>query len=136
MSWLLDVNMILASRWTTHADHLAVKAWVNSSAAFHTCPITELGFVRISLSAAYRASWIEVQEALKALHARPGHRFLPDDLDGEAAPQTSARDTTDAHLVTLAKRHGLKLATLDAELVIRPWAAGVAQNPLSRALKA
>jgi hypothetical protein len=23
MSWLLDVNLILASRWTTHPDHLA-----------------------------------------------------------------------------------------------------------------
>jgi len=27
MSWLLDVNFLLASRWTTHADHAAVRAW-------------------------------------------------------------------------------------------------------------
>lgn len=28
-----------------------------------------------------------------------------------------SKDTTDAHLVTLAKRHALKLATLDRTLV-------------------
>ncbi len=41
-----------------------------------------------------------------------------------------SKDTTDAHLVTLAKRHGLKLATLDGMLIAKPWAAGVAENPL------
>ena len=41
-----------------------------------------------------------------------------------------SKDTTDAHLVTLAKRHGLKLATLDEALLAKPWAAGVAENPL------
>ncbi|MGI8435328.1 MAG: PIN domain-containing protein [Chthoniobacterales bacterium] len=131
MSWLLDVNMILASRWTTHPDHLRSKSWVDSVAQFHTCAITELGFIRISLSSAYQATWDEAQQALAKLHDRPGYRFLPDDTDGAAAPQTDSRDTTDAHLVTLAKRHALKLATLDATLIAKPWAAGLAENPLS-----
>ena len=130
MSWLLDVNVILASRWTTHAGHSAAKAWIDSAELFHTCAITELGFVRISLSPAYRATWDEVQEALRKLQARPGYRFLSDDVDGTAAPQTSSKDTTDAHLVVLAKKHGLKLATLDAALITQPWATGVAANPL------
>jgi predicted nucleic acid-binding protein len=43
---------------------------------------------------------------------------------------SSYKDTTDAHLVTLAKRHGLRLATLDGILIAKPWAAGVAENPL------
>ena len=29
MSWLLDVNLILASRWTTHSKHRAAKLWVD-----------------------------------------------------------------------------------------------------------
>ena len=53
-----------------------------------------------------------------------------DDVDGLASAETSSKDTTDAHLVTLAKRHGLKLATLDDNLVAKPWAAGIAENPL------
>ena len=130
MSWLLDVNVILASRWTTHAEHLPTKAWVDSVGEFYTCSITELGFVRISLSVGYQATWDQAQEALKRLHARTGHRFLADDVDGSASPQTPSNDTTDAHLVTLAKRHGLKLATLDASMIAKPWAVGVAENPL------
>lgn len=134
MSWLLDVNFVLASRWTTHPEHVAAKAWIDSLATFHTCPLVELGFVRVSLSVAYRATWDDVQEALRNLQARPGYRFLADDVDGTACPPTAAKDTTDAHLVTLAKRHGLKLATLDASLVAQPWASSTAENPLSPGL--
>jgi predicted nucleic acid-binding protein len=130
VSWLLDVNMILASRWTTHRDRLAAKAWMDSLREFHTCAITELGFIRISLSSAYQATWDEAQQALAKLHARSGYRFLPDDVNGAAAPQTSFRDTTDAHLIALARHHALKLATLDSSLIAKPWAAGIAQNPL------
>jgi predicted nucleic acid-binding protein len=68
---LLDVNLILASRWTTHPDHLAAKAWIDSVDTFHTTAITELGFIRISLSIAYRATWDEARETLGKLHARP-----------------------------------------------------------------
>ena len=130
MSWLLDVNLILASRWTTHPDHSAAKAWINALDKFYTTAITELGFVRISLSAAYLATWDEAQETLKKLHARSGHQFLADDVDGRAAPETGSKDTADAHIVTLAKRHGMKLATLDDGLIGKPWAAGIAENPL------
>lgn len=135
MSWLLDVNMVLASRWTTHSDHVAARTWIDSLDEFYTCAISELGFLRISLSAAYQATWSEAQEALGKLHARPGHRFLADNVDGAESPETSSKDTTDAHLVILAKRHGLKLATLDRPLVAKPWAVGVAENPLLLPLK-
>ena len=135
MSWLLDVNLILASRWKTHPDHLAAKALLATVDKFYTTAITELGFVRISLSAAYLATWAEAQETFEKLHARPNHLFLTDDVDGLAAPQTASKDTTDAHLVTLAKRHGLKLATLDGMLLGKTWAAGIAENPLSQSAK-
>jgi predicted nucleic acid-binding protein len=130
----LDVNFILASRWTTHPDHQAAKSWLDSITGFHTCAISELGFVRISLSA-YGATWDDVQESLRKLHARHGHVFLADDLRGTDAPETGSKDTTDAHLVALARRHGLKLATLDAALVAKPWSAGVAENPLPSAVR-
>lgn len=133
MSWLLDVNMILASRWMTHPDHLAAKTWIYSVDKFYTCAITELGFLRISLSAVYQATWDETQESLEKLYSRPGHCFLTDDVNGAASPETSSKDTTDAHLVTLAKRCGLKLATLDKVLMSKPWAIGVAENPLLQA---
>lgn len=94
MSWLLDVNFILASRWVTHPDHVAVKAWIDSIDKFYTCAITELGFVRISLSAGYKATWSEVQQALQKLHERSGYEFLVDDIDGVSSPETVSADTT------------------------------------------
>jgi toxin-antitoxin system PIN domain toxin len=135
VNWLLDVNFILASRWTTHPNHQAAKAWIDSINGFRMCAISELGFVRISLSSAYGATWDDAQESLKKLHARNGHEFLADDVKGTDAPKTASKDTTDAHLVALAKRHGLKLATLDTTLAGKPWAAGVAENPLARSVK-
>ncbi len=49
MSWLLDVNVLLASRWTTHPEHHAAKKWIDATDRFFTTAITELGFIRISL---------------------------------------------------------------------------------------
>jgi len=43
---------------------------------------------------------------------------------------TSHAYVTDAYFVELARAHRLKLATLDDELCKKPWAAGIAENPL------
>jgi predicted nucleic acid-binding protein len=130
MSWLLDVNFLLASRWTTHADHTAVRAWLDKQAEFHTTPIVELGFMRVSLSPGYSASWPDAHRSLISLYSRPAHRFLADDLSATDSPESSYKDSTDAHLVRLAFRHGLKLATLDMALLAKPWASGHAFNPI------
>ncbi len=42
---------------------------------------------------------------------------------------TTTKDVTDAHLVNLARRYRLKLATFDAALCEKPWARGVAEDP-------
>ncbi len=131
MSWLLDVNILPASRWQTHADHVAVREWLDAQAEFHTTPIVELGFMRVSLSPAYTASWKDAHRSLSSLLDRPSHHFLLDDVSATDSPESSYRDSTDAHLVRLAERHGLKLASLDAALVSKAWAAGVVFNPLA-----
>jgi len=131
VSWLLDVNLLLASRWTTHPDHEAVRDWLDAQPEFHTTPIAELGFMRVSLSPGYSASWEDTRESLASLLARSAHRFLADDLSATDSPETRYKDTTDAHLVRLAARHGLKLATLDKALLTKPWAKEHAFNPLA-----
>ena len=130
MSWLLDVNLLLASRWTTHVDHVAVRAWLDEQAEFHTTPIVELGFMRVSLSPGYSATWQDAHRSLLSLYSRAAHRFLADDLSATASPESSYKDTTDAHLVRLAVHHGLKLATLDMALLAKTWASGLAFNPI------
>ena len=105
--------------------------WLLRANHWATCSIVELGFFRVSMTGAYEASFADARQSLATLLAIKSHRFLTDDVNTGALPiLTSYKETTDAHLIALAKRHGLKLATLDAGLIAKSWAAGVAQNPL------
>jgi len=96
--------------------------------------MVESGFMRISMTEAYDASFDDAQRSLATLRALDGHHFVNDDVNAGLLPNlTSYKETTDAHLVTLAKRHERRLATLDNSLINKPWALGIAENPLSRA---
>ena len=129
--WLLDVNVLLGCGWKSHADNAALLGWLLQANDWATCPLTESGFMRISMTTAYQATFDDARKSLATLRALRGHRFLSDDVDAALLPVLSSyKDTTDAHLVTLAKRHGLRLATLDGSLITKLWAAGIAENPL------
>ena len=129
--WLLDVNLLLGCGWTNHADHSVLLNWLLQSNAWATCPLTESGFMRISMTTAYQATFDDARKSLATLRALPGHRFLSDDVAASLLPVLSSyKDTTDAHLVTLANRYGRKLDQLDEKLLGTPWAATVAENPL------
>ena len=131
MSHLLDVNLLLACAWSGHADHARANRWLNSTAAFATAPITQMGFLLVSMSTAYGASFADARTALAAILQLQSHRFLTDATQADALPALStSKDVTDAHLVRLAASHGLKLATLDGNLCKKPWSAGIAENPL------
>jgi hypothetical protein len=119
---LLDVNALVALAWDSHVHHAAIRAWfaANGAAGWATCPTTESGFVRVSSNPKVLPSPIGVEAAravLAALRDVEGHRFLIDDVSiGDAdVPRISGhRQVTDAHLVTLASRHGVRLVTFDA----------------------
>ena len=48
--YLLDINVLLALTWPSHVFHPQAQEWFarNRAAGFRTCPLTEIGFVRIS----------------------------------------------------------------------------------------
>lgn len=131
MSHLLDVSFLLACGWSSHAWHAAARAWLERQSAFATSPLSELGFIRVSMTPGYRASFDDAQAALADITSRRQARWVHADLAAARLPslQTHA-EVTDAYLVELALAHGLKLATLDDELCEKPWAAGTAENPL------
>lgn len=129
--WLLNVNVLLGCGWKSHAENVLLLGWLLQANDWATCPLTESGFMRISMTTAYQANFVDARKSLGTLRALRGHRFLTDDVQVSSWPVLSSyRDTTDAHLVTLAKHHGLKLATLDGGLIGKPWAMGIAENPL------
>jgi uncharacterized protein len=122
---LLDVNAPVALAWDSHVHHTAIRSWFasNSKQGWATCPITESGFVRVSSNPKVLPSPIGVEAArgvLSALRSLTGHQFLTDDVsitDGDVPRILGHRQITDAHLLTLARRHGVHLLTFDSALV-------------------
>jgi len=130
VSHLLDVNFLVACGWQSHADHVRASRWLSRAKSFATCSVSEMGFLRVSLSPAFGASFGDAMAALDAIVRMRGHRFLRDGTRARSLPSVSStKDVTDAHLVYLARRHRLKLATFDAGLREKPWAQGVAEDP-------
>ena len=118
---LLDVNALVALAWDSHIHHAATRSWfaLNSDAGWATCPLTESGFVRVSSNPTVLPSPIGVEEArrvLALLRAVGSHRFLVDDVsmtDADVPPLVGHRQVTDAHLLTVARRHGVQVVTFD-----------------------
>jgi uncharacterized protein len=119
---LLDVNALVALAWDSHVHHARMRTWftANSAGGWATCPITESGFVRVSSNPKVLPSPIGVEAAravLSALRAVDGHRFLVDDVsinDADVPRMSGHRQVTDAHLLALAHRRGVRLVTFDA----------------------
>jgi hypothetical protein len=122
---LLDVNALVALAWDSHVHHAAMRGWftVNRSEGWATCPITESGFVRVSSNPIVLPSAIGVGAArgvLSTLRAHPDHRFLADDVsmaESDVPSITGYRQVTDAHLLTLARRGGVRLVTFDSSIL-------------------
>ena len=131
MSHLLDVSFLLACGWDSHPRHKACRAWLERQPEFYTCPITELGFIRVSMTPAFRTAFDDAKAALENITNRKGARFLPEDLDTRGlSGLVSHGEVTDGYLVALSKKNGLKLATLDESLCRKAWAKGLAENPV------
>jgi predicted nucleic acid-binding protein len=76
--------------------------------------------VRVSSNPKVLPSPIGIDAAravLAALRAAPAHRFLTDDVsltDSDVPSIVGHRQVTDAHILTLARRRGMRLVTFDA----------------------
>lgn len=124
MKFLLDVNALIAWGWKDHPLHDRTAIWLRDVIAspgcvIYTSAIPETGFVRVSVQRSVGAASVETSvENLKDMvkHLRTHHRFLPDDLSSRRSYPAwckNPKHTTDAHLLALAEKHGLQLATLD-----------------------
>lgn len=117
MTRLLDTNLLIALTWPNHTEHRKARRWFRSIRRFASCPLTQLGFCRISTHLKYAASTTDALAAIRAWVSHPTHEFWPDDLslnDNLVPAITGHQQFTDAYLFALARKHGGKLATLDA----------------------
>lgn len=127
MTFLLDVNVLIALIDPNHVAHDPAHAWFQQIGHenWATCPLTENGVIRIVGHPKYPntpGSPAAVATIVGRLRSLPGHSFWHDDISLVGSehldPQrilTSAQ-VTDSYLLGLAKSRGGKLATLDRRL--------------------
>lgn len=122
-TFLLDVNVLIALFDPLHEANGTVRDWYAAyPSSVATCPLTELGFVRICSHPRYPnpvGTPAETLTLLHALHAQARHQFWPDELSlaDDAfvrTPFASHRETTDRYLLRLAVHRKSRLLTLDA----------------------
>ncbi len=129
MTYLLDVNMLIALIDPAHVQHDAAHDWFAKlgKKSWATCPLTENGVVRIVGNIRYPNSPgtpAAVAQLMTGLCALPGHVFWPDsislldDKKIDASRILSSAQVTDSYLLALAVAHGGKLATFDRRLVV------------------
>ena len=123
MIYLLDVNALVALGFINHEFHSRIARWVRSNSAHQlaSCPITELGFLRVMAQApAYGFTLAQARSLLLRLKEARAYalQFIPDARDISHLPPwvKTPKQITDGHLSDLAKAHGALLATLDENI--------------------
>ncbi len=112
MRHLLDINVLLAVAWVQHPGHARAVAWLQGKQTV-LCPLSELGFLRISTQPKFGATMEQARSALKKLAEERSADWVADDLPALDSRAAGTKQVMDCYLCDLAAKHGLKLATLD-----------------------
>ena len=116
MKHLMDVNLLLAAIWENHSQHERAFRWLEGK-KLAVCPLTELGFIRISTNPrVINAPMAKTRVLLKNFLDYRVVERLSDDVPALDSKPQKSEQVTDSYLATLADRHGMKLATLDGNI--------------------
>lgn len=116
MKYLLDINVLLAAIWSNHPQYAMADAWLLGKSVV-VCPISELGFLRVSTNKkAIAAPMNDARKALEKFLVETKADRIPDDLPALASNPATSDQVTDQYLAMLASHHGYKLATFDREI--------------------
>ena len=124
---MLDLNLLLALAWPLHIHHDPAHSRFDREAlpGWATCPLTQLGFVRLSSDPAFTSDAVSPTEALTLLQditAMDGHEFRSNNVDCVSAAFANVmqiaghRQVTGAYLLSLARKRSGCLATLDRRM--------------------
>jgi len=122
---LLDVNVLVSLALQSHVHHRAAHAALAEMTAWATTPLTEAGLVRLLLNptvAGEAFSMADVRPILIGMRSEQRWSLVADavsfaDSALELRTLQGHRLVTDFHLIDVAARSGMCLATFDASLV-------------------
>lgn len=135
MTFLLDVNVMVALIDPCHVGHEAAHSWFAEDGCkdWATCPLTQNGLIRIIGNPRYPnnvGSPAEASEIMRRFCALDGHRFWEDTvnlLDCEFVDTSAIRtpsQLSDTYLLALAVAHQAQLASFDRKLSVRAVRGG------------
>lgn len=113
MTYLLDISALMALLWENHVHNKRVTKW-QENLELAVCPLTELGFLRISTQPSFGLSVAEARKVVNDWRGSRKPQFIPCDMEALLSdPPSAGSKTTDFYLASLASQHGMELATLD-----------------------
>ena len=126
MTYLLDVNVLIALAWPRHVHHISATRWFTEAhtQGWATTPTTEAGFVRVSSNARVFPNGVSPGQAAALLadfSDVTGHVFWTDTIRiAEFTTQIrehvhGSRFVTDAHLAFVALVNDGSFVTFDAK---------------------
>lgn len=135
MTFLLDVNVLIALIDPAHVSHDAAHHWFEAvgKTSWATCPITENGVIRIVGHTSYPnapGSTADVAAIVGTMRNLPGHVFWPDSLSlidsahVDVSQVLTSAQVTDSYLLALAGANGGKLATFDRRVSVKAVKGG------------
>jgi hypothetical protein len=136
MRALLDVNVLIALLDAAHVHHQLATSWLgtNIRPGWASCPITQIGCIRIMSQPAYPnvQPAALVAERLRLAAKDRHHEFWAADTNLLATPAVNwtgilrSRLVTDAYLLALAVAHKGRFVTFDRQV---PFDAVPAARP-------
>jgi len=116
VTYLLDVNVLIAAIWSTHESHIHANEWLQGR-ELATCAITELGFLRISTHPrALNSDMASARKLLESFLHQNSVKFLPIDLPALQSRAPNSDSVTDLFLAEFAHSKGCRFATLDRRI--------------------
>lgn len=127
---LLDVNLLVALFDADHVHHELAHDWFddNRTGGWATCPVTEIGFVRVLANPAYGSAVSDAAalvERLRKFCASGHHQFWGDSVSlrdqkiFNPSFVVGYRQLTDVYLLGLARKMGGRLVTFDRGIPIK-----------------
>ncbi len=116
MKYFLDVNALIAAVWKDDAQPAVADHWIKGR-AFVACPLSELGFLRVSTQPkAIGATLADARKLLEDFLTQHAVEFVAADLPPLQSRPEQGVEVTDHYLSALAARKNCQLATLDGPM--------------------
>lgn len=125
MADLLDVNVLVALLIPEHQHHAIALEWFGSETgvrAWATCPVTELGVIRVcaQLPGGKWSPEVTADRLVMLMIASRGYEWWPGAISPSVLPEVRSAETakhvTDRYLLGLARRNGGRVVTFDRAL--------------------